>query len=109
MNSLRKLVAVPLVLGAVALLATVHSAPASASYYVNCGNPPGWSGKLLAHNIGCPGARKVFKNIRCSNTDCSAIHSGRWACSKHGVGVAGVAGVGVCHLGSARMRWRVYE
>ena len=101
-----KIVSLSLLLGATAII-LMFAGSANASYYVNCGNPPNWSGKLLAHNIGCPGARKVFRNVRCSNANCSEINSGRWACSRHAVNEA--AGVGVCHLGGARVRWRVFE
>ncbi len=88
-------------------LALLAASPAHASYYVNCGNPPNWSGKLLAHRIGCPGARKVFKHVRCSDSACTEIHSGRWACDRHRVG--GYSAAGTCHLGNARIHWRVYE
>jgi hypothetical protein len=102
-----KIISLCLLLAAITAMTWLLSASATASYYVNCGNPPNWSGKLLAHRIGCPGARKVFKNVRCSNADCSQVHSGNWTCTRHRVNE--VTAVGVCHLGGARVRWRVYE
>jgi len=48
--------------------------------YHDCGNPPGWTGHLRALHVRCGTARYVFKHIRCSNSRCTRIHSGRWAC-----------------------------
>jgi hypothetical protein len=75
--------------------------------YLNCGNPPDWSGVLRALHLGCPQARRVFRNISCSDPQCSAIHSHHWRCRRHQFGRYQTRGV--CASGNKRVRWKVSE
>jgi hypothetical protein len=85
---------------------TAAMSPKATSYH-DCGNPPGWTGHLKALHIRCGKARYVFKHIRCSNSSCTKIHSGRWACHKHGAGH--YSANGKCWQHRKRIRWHVYE
>lgn len=92
-------------LGAICVL--VFASPAAAGSRHDCGNPPGWSGRLTAINYGCAGARRVFESIHCSDSQCDEIHSGAWQCYRRTV--SRYKGRGNCTLGRARIRWVVYE
>jgi hypothetical protein len=87
-------------------LTVATQAPARATVH-HCGNPPGWSGRLTAINVGCRKARGVFKRVRCSDRQCSEIHSGAWACYRRRV--TAYSARGNCHLGRKRIRWLVFE
>jgi hypothetical protein len=73
----------------------------------DCGNPPNWSGKLVAIGVGCDKARAVFRGIHCTDSSCEEIHSGAWECNRRTI--SRYKGRGNCHLGAKRMRWVVYE
>jgi hypothetical protein len=99
----------PLLLALLAtiLLALGTSVPAAAAHSTRCGNPPNWSGHLIAINVSCHKARSVFHHISCSESQCTEIHSRAWSCYRHRVG--SYTATGNCHLGRKRIRWRVYE
>ncbi len=88
-------------------LTLVSAAEAPAGQVHHCGNPPGWSGKLTAFDVGCDKARSVFKHVRCSDRQCTTTHSGRWQCYHQSVSRYAVSGN--CHLGHKQIRWFVVE
>jgi hypothetical protein len=96
-----------LALLATSVLALAVSAPSASAHSTRCGNPPDWSGHLIAINVSCHQARTVFHLIHCSDSACSEIHSRAWSCYRHRVG--SYTSTGNCHLGRKRIRWRVYE
>lgn len=81
--------------------------PATAAPRHDCGNPPDWSGHLIAFGVGCGQARAVFEGIHCSDSGCTEIHSGAWQCYRRTI--SRLEGRGNCSLGSRRIRWVVYE
>jgi hypothetical protein len=97
-----------LTMGALAGLVLLLSAgSAAATSHHDCGNPPNWSGRLLATGVGCEKARAVFDGIHCADSACTEIHSGAWHCYRRTI--SRNKGRGNCSLGSRRIRWVVYE
>lgn len=98
----------PLLTVAVCASLILGARPQSASAQTrHCGNPPNWSGRLIAINVSCHRARVVFHHIRCLDSACREIHSRAWECYRHHV--SHYAARGNCHLEGKRIRWLVFE
>lgn len=74
---------------------------------LKCGNPPGWSGDLVASGVTCGEADLIFERIHCLDSACTERRSEGWVCDAHPE--TKFRGGGECRKLEQFIRWHVYE